>query len=262
MLSEPVPELVTEVLRGDRTQRPRRDDDAAGGLRALLEDHVFSILGGRRGATTVTISSATLNTAGSEHELASSTLARARGILVSTAFRLLVAQVHVDDPFGDALDAWRGEPPGDDLLDELSHLDDDQCARLRADVTAHVATMRRAMGTIPSGWRPRTSQRIRQSFGGGAVSLRDVIDLVVGTTHLDVANVALVDITTSPLGPGAERTMRYHALMQTLRSSVVPLRTSIFSSATGELWTLDVDHEVLIRAVDDVARALHREVAS
>ena len=39
---------------------------------------------------------------------------------------------------------------------------------------------------------------------------------------------SLFDVTTSPLSEGAERTMRYHALVETLRSSVVPLRTSTF----------------------------------
>jgi hypothetical protein len=50
--------------------------------------------------------------------------------------------------------------------------------------------------------------------------------------------------------------------MQTLRTSVVPLRTSIFSSATGELWTLDVDAELLMRAVGDVVETLTRVGAS
>jgi hypothetical protein len=99
-------------------------------------------------------------------------------------------------------------------------------------------------------------------LGGADVCLSDVVDLVVGSTNHEFANVALVDITTSPLGTGAERVMRYHALMQTLRTSVVPLRTSIFSSATGELWTLDVDSELLMRAVDDVTLALARLGAS
>lgn len=258
MLIAPIPELVTDVLRGDRTRRPRRDDTAAAGLRALLEDHVFSVFGARRTESTVMITSATINAAGRVLELADSPLSRARGILVSIAFRLLVAQVHVADPFMDALNAWRAERPRDELLDALVHLDDDQRARLSADVTSHFATLSRSMGTIPSGWRPRTSQRARQLLGGTAVCLRDVVDLVVGSPHLAVTNVALVDITTSPLGPGAERTMRYHALMQTMRTSVVPLRTSIFSSATGDLWTVDVDQEVLMRAVEDVARVLDR----
>jgi hypothetical protein len=50
--------------------------------------------------------------------------------------------------------------------------------------------------------------------------------------------------------------MRYHALVQTLRSGVVPLRTSAFSTATGELWTLDVDGELLTRSAGEVLSAL------
>ena len=82
--------------------------------------------------------------------------------------------------------------------------------------------------------------------------LRDVIDLMVGTTSSDVASVVLLDVTTSPLDEGAERVMRYHALVQTLRTSIVPLRTSIFSTATGELWSSDVNDETLSRALGDV----------
>jgi hypothetical protein len=82
--------------------------------------------------------------------------------------------------------------------------------------------------------------------------LRDVIDLLIGTSTSEVASIALFDVTTSPLGEGAERSMRYHALMQTLRTSVMPLRTCTFSSATGEIWIRDVDYELLARSVEDV----------
>ena len=88
--------------------------------------------------------------------------------------------------------------------------------------------------------------------------LRDVVDLMVGTTTGDVASVALLDVTTSPLGEGGERVMRYHALVQTLRTSTVPLRTSMFSTATGELWSLDVNDELLQRSVLDVLASLER----
>jgi hypothetical protein len=79
-----------------------------------------------------------------------------------------------------------------------------------------------------------------------------VIDLMVGTTSGDAASVGLLDVTTSPLDEGAERVLRYHALVQTLRTSIVPLRTSIFSTATGELWSSDVDEEMLSRALREV----------
>jgi len=263
MLNEPAPERLTEVLRGDRLRRPARDDTSASGLRALLEDHVFDLFGPARRPTPLVVTSARLHDTNRVRALGDATLSRARGILISTLLRLLVAQVHVENPFDDAMAAWRGERPNDSTIEFLVHLDHDQHARLRADVQAHFSVLERGLGVIPSTWLPRTSQRARYLLGGASVELRDVVDLVVGSTQGDVANVALVDVTTSPLGVGAERAMRYHALLQTLRTSVVPLRTVAFSSATGELWTLDVDNDLLMRAVDDVTRvlALDRDAA-
>jgi hypothetical protein len=72
-------------------------------------------------------------------------------------------------------------------------------------------------------WMPRTSLRAYQRLAGGNVVLRDVVDLMVGTTASVEASVVLLDVTTSPLGESAERVMRYHALVQTLRTSVAPL---------------------------------------
>jgi hypothetical protein len=73
--------------------------------------------------------------------------------------------------------------------------------------------------------------------------------------------VALLDVTTSTLDEGEERAMRYHALVQTLRTGVVPLRTSAFSTATGELWSCDVDGELLTRSVADLLEVLRSKVA-
>lgn len=256
LLTEASPELLSEVLRGDRARRPPRDDTAAAGLRALLEDHVFAIFGPERRENAVVVTSATILRADRRREILDSSLGRARGVLISSLFRLLVAQVHVENPFDDALSAWRGERPRDQLLDVVEHLDADQTARLRADVEAHFTTLAGCVGPLPSNWWPRTSQRARQMLGGGNVHLSDVVDLIIGSTRSELASVALVDVTTSPLGVGVERVMRWHALVQTLRASVVPLRTSMLSSATGELWTLDVDTELLLRAVDDLVETL------
>lgn len=254
--------LLADVVRGDRSRRPPRDDASAAGLRALLEDHFFELLGPQLRATPLILSSANLRGTGSARELGDSTLSHARGMIISTVFRLLVAQVHVEDPFDDAVAAWRGDRPRDPLLDAVLHLDPDQSARLRADVGAHYRVLLSGLGPIPSGWLPRTSLRARQLLAGGNVQLRDVFDLIVGSNRDAVANVALVDITTSPLGAGAERAMRYHALVQTLRSGVVPLRTVAFSSATGEFWALDVDHTLLVRAVGDLVDLVARETVT
>ena len=256
LLTEASPELLSDVLRGDRARRPRRDDTAAAGLRALLEDHVFEIFGPVRRECAVVVNSATIHGTHRRSEITDSSLSRARGVLISTLLRLLVAQVHVENPFDDAVAAWRGERPHDELLNVVEHLDADQAARLRADVEAHFVTLARYVGPLPSNWWPRTSQRARQMLGGGNVLLSDVVDLIIGSARSELASVALVDVTTSALGVGAERVMRFHALVQTLRASVVPLRTSILSSATGELWTLDVDTGLLLRAVDDLVETL------
>jgi hypothetical protein len=131
-------------------------------------------------------------------------------------------------------------------------MDNDERARLATDVTAHAVTLTRAIGVLPSRWMPRSTVRATQRLAAGNVILRDVIDLMIGTTGNDNASVVLLDVTTAPLGENAERTMRYHALVETLRSSVAPLRTSTFSTATGDLWTLDVDHELLTRSANEV----------
>ena len=164
--------------------------------------------------------------------------------------------MQVDDVCAELLLAWRSEVGHNELTEYVDQLDGDERARLETDLTAHWVTLKRSLGPLSSRWLPRTSLRAYQRMGGGNVVLRDVVDLMVGTTTGDVASVALLDVTTSPLGEGAERVMRYHALVQTLRTSVAPLRTSMFSTATGELWSTNVDDEILARSVNDVIDAL------
>ena len=154
--------------------------------------------------------------------------------------------------FDDAVVAWRGQSATNDLNDLMDQLDDDERARLATDVTAHCVVLTRSLGEVPGRWMPRSSVRAVQTLGGGNVILRDVVDLMIGTTGGDVASVALFDVTTAPLGEGAERAMRFHALVQTLRTSTMPLRTAAFSSATGDIWISDVDDELLQRGVNEV----------
>ena len=260
MLSDANPDLLIDVLRGDRSNRPDRDVTSAAGLRAMLEDSVFALIGPALRESPLIVTSAKLRRSRAPREISDSPLSRVRGVAIGTLLHLLVAQVHIDEPWEDVLRAWRVERPHDDVLVQVAHLDVEQVARLRADVRSHFETMARHVGSIASSWRPRTSLRAHQILAGGNVELRDVVDLMVGSTHSACASVVLLDVTTSPLGADAERVMRYHALVHTLRTCVVPLRTSIFSSATGELWALDVDTELLMRAVNDVNEALRRAV--
>lgn len=246
------PLRVMDVLRGERESRPPANLTAAAGLRSQLEDGIFERVGPDVLAVPLIIRAASLRQSGITYELTSSPLAQVRGILINQALRLLSVGVEIDDAFSDAFSAWRADVGTNDLTNYVERLEGDERARLITDVTAHCLTLKRSLGSLSSRWLPRTSLRAYQRLAGGNVVLRDVIDLMVGTTTSDDASLALLDVTTSPLSEGAERIMRYHALVQTLRTSTVPLRTSMFSTATGELWSLDVDEELLNRSVFDV----------
>ena len=251
-LTDSAPRCLVEALRGERHSRPKADTTSGAGLRAILEDGIYEVLGADHLAQPLIVRASSLRNIAPTSDIALSPLSRVRGILVNHILRLLSIGAEVSSPFDDALEAWRLEIGTSELLDYIERLDGDDRARLSTDVTAHSTTLMRSLGSVPSRWLPRSAVRATQHLSAGRVQLRDLVDLMVGTTSSDLANVALVDVTTSPLAEGAERSMRYHALVQTLRTSVVPLRTSAFSTATGEMWSLDVDSELLVRSANEV----------
>jgi hypothetical protein len=245
------PLSVMDVLRGERSTRPSANNTAAAGLRAMLEDAIYELLGGDLRPDAITIRPSSLRR-GDVVSINSAPLAQVRGILINQALRLLCANVAVEDVYRESLVAWHAETGANELTRLVDQLDNDDSARLGADVEAHWVTLKRSLGSLSSRWLPRTSLRAHQRLAGGNVVLRDVIDLMVGTTSGAEASVVLLDVTTSALDEGAERVMRYHALVQTLRTSIVPLRTSMFSTATGELWSSDVSDEMLTRSLGEV----------
>jgi hypothetical protein len=257
ILAPSSPLSAIEALRGDKAKRPLSDLSSASGLRAQLEDGIYSIMGKASPLTPLVVRSSSLRQNRNTIDIQQASLSLFRGILVTQVLRLLSVGVEVTDPFSEALSAWRCEKSGTDLVRSFNQLDKEQVARLEADVNAHASTLKRSLGVVSATWMPRSCVRASQRFAGGHVLLFDVVDLMVGSITSKFASVALFDVTTSPLDAGAERTMRFHALMQTLKTSVVPLRTSMFSSATGELWTSDVDYEILSRSVDEVLSTLN-----
>jgi hypothetical protein len=248
---------VMDVLRGERSSRPPANASAAAGLRATLEDGIYERIGGQLRDEPLIVRASSLRESAA-FDATTAPLAQLRGILITHALRLLSAGIDSNDIVADLLAVWRAEVGHNTLTDLVDRLDADDVARLATDVMAHWVTLKRSLGPLSSRWLPRTSLRAYQRLAGGNVILRDVVDLMVGTTSGEVASVALLDVTTSPLGEGAERVLRYHALVQTLRTSVVPLRSSMFSTATGELWSTDVDDELLRRSVDDVFATIER----
>jgi len=243
---------IVDVLRGDRTKRPPVDTASAAGLRARLEDGIHDIIGPDLLASPLVVRPSSMRQIAHASDLSDSTLGLIRGALVTQLLRLRLVGIVIENPFDDAVAAWRADTGAGALLASFDQLDADDRARLATDVTAHDVTLSRSFAELPLHWMARSCVRASQRLAGGHVVLRDVIDLSIGMTGSDVAAVVLVDVTTSPLGEGAERTLRYHALVETLRTSVVPLRSAAFSSATGELWSRDVDPALLTRSADEV----------
>jgi hypothetical protein len=247
---------VVDVLRGDRTQRPPRNTTSAAGLRAQLEDGIFAITGNETPVAPIVVRPSSLRQPIATADLALSSLGLLRGALVTQLLRLRCVGVSIENAFDDAVETWRAEGADNQLFVKFNQLDADDRARLATDVIAHDVTLSRALGELSSHWTARTSVRATHRLAGGRVVLTDVVDLTMGAHNAGTAAVVLLDVTTSPLGEGAERTMRFHALVETLRTSIVPLRSATFSTATGELWTRDVDATLLTRSADEVLGAI------
>lgn len=248
-------------MRGDRRQRPLADRSVAAGLRGDLEDQLYELLA-NTDRDPIVLRASDLRQEPFVTPVASAPFGRLRGVLIGQLVRLMAVGHPIDDPYGDALSAWLASAETGTLADAFVQLDAEELARLATDVTAHAVTLTRRLGPINPQWRPRTGVRVVARLAAGAVQLRDQIDLVVGSVHTEHASVALFDVTTSPFGSDHERTLRFHALVQTLSSSVPPLRVVSLSSATNELWSLDVDNELLRRALRDVVDAVRTKVTS
>ncbi len=240
---------VLEALRGNPDERPAVDLGAAAGLRARLET---AARGATRGSTPRRVGAGSLRARALTPAPVAATL---RGLLVASALRLLAVGARPQSP-GALFAAWRATEGNSSLALASDQLGADERARLESDVAAHVATLRARLGTVPAAWAPRTAVRAHQRLAGGDVVLGDVVDLMVGTTLGPSAAVSLLDVTTAPLGEDDERVARYHALIQTLRTATVPLRSAVLSTATGELWCLEVDAATLECAVDDLVAVL------
>jgi len=248
------PLTIVEALRGHRETRPARDTAGAEDRRERLEVAVADLLAGDGLDRPLVVRSSAPARPGVA-TIAERAPGRLRGLLLGQLLRLLCVGAVVDDPLEWALAAWRAERPAGDLVDYVDDLAPDDRARLATDVAAHFVTLRRQLGDVGR-WPARTNARACVHLGGGRVIVRDTIDLVLGSVHDDPASTALLDLTTAALGEASERALRFHALVETLRAGVVPLRVAAFSSATGELWVRDVDAELLDVATLELVDAL------
>lgn len=243
MTYAPTMTTILDVMRGDPQSRPLNDESVANELRRRIEEWAGEqeeplIVRAPRG----------------DGPIVATTVGRVRGMLVHQLVRLAAAGYDWRNPAHDALAAWRTNASRE-LVDEVTRFDAEERAQLRADLEAHAVVLRRALGALAPGWFARSAVRARVVLAGGRLSLVDVIDLMVGLVGPH-ASVALVDVTSSPLGPDAEDRVAFHALCQTLRTSHVPLASALVSTATGEVISRTVDDELLERALAYVHGAL------
>jgi hypothetical protein len=241
---------LLDLLRGDRTKRPRTDWALAGGLRAWLEDE----LSGRcpEGADPVLLTPRSVTTEGLWSVPAPIKMATASLVRVLVAQRCLSGEVL--HPMDDAMAVLETEDP--ELAEQIHGLEPDAFAQLAAEVTAHDAALARHLGPIPGTWLPRANERLSVTLGGGAVILSATASLVLGPPALEVASVCLLEVTTSVPDDTVERRLGVLALLETLRAGAAPLRVGSLSTATATSCVLDVDDRLLAGAVSEISAAL------
>ena len=170
-----------DVLRGERSTRPGPNTAAAARVRVVSEDALAELLGQDLRDEPITVRASSLRQDGPGRG-ARRHPARCAEYSINQALRLLCAGVAIDDVYRDTLCAWRAEAGENYLTGYVDQLDGDDAARLRADVEAHWVTLKRSFGSLSNWWLPRTSLRAYQRLAGGNVILRDMVDLMVGTT--------------------------------------------------------------------------------
>lgn len=241
-----------DYLRDDREQRPPRDSQSAIALRDVLSTTVLALVS--PDDPLVVHPSSWRESPLSDPS--SSWIGQLRGLLVVHGLRLLVVDPTNHVSYDDALRAWRAHDHTSPLRLAVDALESDDRARLAASVEAHLSTLAATIGRAAPTWLPRVNVRAATTLVGGRLVLRDVVDLMIGTTTTETASVVLVDITTAPLSEFATRLARYHALVQTLRTSVVPWRSAVLSTATGEFRVEEVDRVLLDDALGDLVDIL------
>jgi hypothetical protein len=106
---------------------------------------------------------------------------------------------------------------------------------------------------------PRTAVSLATSLHGGAVTLRGVVDLVIGVPQRDRPSLCFVSIRSTPLHTSHRDELRFLGLIETLRSGVPPFRLATYSTLTGEIQAEYVTEDLLRTAVDATISAIASE---
>ncbi len=228
-----------------------------GGLRAALTDQVDALGGGHERIRRSPLIIAAIGQQSGVVAIDASSRHRLRGALVASLTPVLLAGMTLTDPYAQALSAWRTSGPSPQLRARLGTLDDDERARLAADVAAHARTLADALATFEIPSRARIDVRCAVPLVGTPVVLLDHLDLV----WTGAQGVHLLDVTTSPLGPRAASMRGFHALTHALATGRVARTSTTLSTATGEHVAEPVDAELLARATTAVCEQVATDLA-
>jgi hypothetical protein len=249
-------EQLLDALRGPRANRPALASGIAGGLRAWLNDACFERAPRDGGHVVITKKMVAGSTYPSSPAL---TYELVRGTLVAALFRLFVTAGPVAKPFEDAYDVLVSEPQHEALERFITALPERDRRGLSRELTLHARNLERRWPTLSPTWMPRTAVSLATSLHGGAVTLRGVVDLVIGVPQRDRPSLCFVSLRSTPLHTSHRDELRFLGLIETLRSGVPPFRLATYSTLTGEIQAEYVTEELLRTAVDATISAIASE---
>jgi hypothetical protein len=266
-------EALLDRLRFTGRPRPLADPERVDHLRSLLDQGLADLpLPGPEGAAgwsaPLVVTKGGLRTTlgrrdghhpgGSDAPGYSTSLAC--GALIGVLFRQLIATGSFGDPFAEALEALAVDPRQAGLRSWVDALPPAERHALAAEVRRQAEGLGRRWPTLDPAWHPRTDEPMRTLLAGGAVELSARVDLAIGRPGLDIASVAIVEITSGERRPEHRHDLHLCALVETLRHGAPPFSVATYYTRTGELDVDAVSDELLESAAHRTAAGVRAMV--
>ena len=109
---------------------------------------------------------------------------------------------------------------------------------------------------VPATWMPRTATALSATFGSLSVLLGGRCDLVVGQNEKDARQVVLVDVRATNDDSVNESRRGFFALLETLRSGLMPKRVVTYVAGSGLLEVSEVSEAFVKNAVEELLARL------
>lgn len=182
-----------------------------------------------------------------------------RGTLAHAGIEVDIAGDRTRSP-GEVLgQAWERLLAEDRARAYVASLAPAEADSLRADALRTVVEFRDQFPLLPSVWHPRTEPTLRVRLHGGRITLLGRPDLMIGRPTLDHRRLLIVDLKTGARDQERHRAdLAFFALLATIKYGVVPFRLATYYLDEGDWDAVDVDADLLVRTVQDVAAKVVR----